>query len=123
MSSAHLKNSKVSLAALAQVKRAALARPAVINFSRNPEFSAASFIAPARSSTFQGFTRSALSPRISGREVRSAATTGQPLAWASSGGKPNPSKKDGYTKTLAKLYNEILSSWLTAPRKIISLEN
>ena len=46
-----------------------------------------------------GSTRRAASPTTSGMAPARAATTGHPCAMASSGGSPNPSKRDGYTRT------------------------
>ena len=58
-----------------------------------------------------------------GQKELLATMVGVPEAMASNGGKPKPSYKDGYTKTLANLYTIGLSSTSTNPiLKILSLK-
>ena len=55
------------------------------------------------SSTLNGSKYIPASPTTSGSDVALATATGVPQAIASRGGMPNPSKKDGYTKSFAAL--------------------
>ena len=66
-----------------------------------------------------GFISIPASPITSGIEERSDEITGTPHAIASKGGIPNPSYKEGYTKTSAALYKKGNSSSETYPVKTI----
>src|SRR5207244_4420986 len=96
------------------VKRAACRRPAATRRSRS---ASARSIAAASSSGRSGSARTAASPAASSRDGCDEATTGTPLAIASTIGMPKPSKRDGYTKTAAPRYRRASSSSSTKPSR------
>src|SRR5581483_3116400 len=76
-------------------------RPAAPSEAARPSSESSRSRAPARASASPAGTSRAASPTTSGRAPASEATTGQPLAIASSAGSPNPSERDGTASAAA----------------------
>ncbi len=91
----------VSSALRVQLNCEARSRPAGISRSRRPSSVAAIASASARPAPSSGSTSSAAPPQVSGSAARLAATTGTPLAMASSTGRPKPSYSDGMARASA----------------------
>ena len=75
--------------------------PLMVIFSAKLGFSRIREVSFAISFGSLGLTISALSERISPSEPAAEAITGHPNAWASRGGHPNPSIKEGKISALA----------------------
>jgi len=97
---------RVIAAATSGAVQAMSKRPAVARPSREKAFRSAGSTSSCSSrsaiaSTSRGATTKALRPSIanSGTAPTSVVTTGQPQAIASSGGRPNPSQRLGYSST------------------------
>src|SRR5258708_3320194 len=105
----------VRSAHFSQVNSRTWSRPALTNRARTGALLSTDSTASPNDSTSVGSTRSAASPRTSGKQEAFEATTGVPDAIASSGGKPKPSYSEGYTQTSADAMTRGISSTGTRP--------